>query len=162
MVKNYIAYFSRLAELHKDIRGFCMMDAESAVVAMQENALRFPCMMLETLNGRYADSHHDNPLNMISGGFMIVDRCERLNDFTLEAKILDATFAIGAQVIAKMNSDVYRRDALALSALQNFEPNQVKWQLEGPLLDNVFGTLFTFPITRIADLQVNKQKWNEQ
>jgi hypothetical protein len=136
-----------------------MMDAESAVAAMQENTLLFPCMMLETLNGRYADSHRDTPLNLINGGFIIADRCERLNDFTQEAKILDATFAIGAQVIAKMNDDVYRRDALALSVLRNFEPNQVKWQLEGPLLDNVFGTLFTFPITQIAGLKVDRQRW---
>jgi hypothetical protein len=160
MVESYIAYFRRLAERHKDIRGFFMMDTDSAVAAMQENAIAYPCMMLETLSGRYADSHRDNPLNLISGGFMIVERCEPVSDFAQEARILDATFAIGAQVIAKMNDDVYRRDALALSALRNFEPNQVKWQQEGPLLDNAFGTLFSFPITRMADLEVDRGMWN--
>jgi hypothetical protein len=160
MVEQYIAYFRRLAEGHRGIRGFCMMDAEAALVAMQENSLEYPCLMLETLSGRYADSHRDNPLNLISGGFLIADRCEPLNDFAQEARILDATFAIGAQVIARMNDDVYRRNALALSAIRSFEPDQVKWQQEGPLLDNAFGTLFTFPIAKMASLEVDGKAWH--
>ena len=159
MVAEYIAYFRSLAARHKGIRGFYMMDANSAVAAMQEGAIAYPCLILETLSGRYADSHRDNPLNLVTGGFMVIDQCLLPNDFEREAKILDATFAIGAEVVAKISEDVYNRHPLALAALRDFDPNAVKWQQEGALLDNAFGTLFTFPIARLANLTVNPEAW---
>jgi hypothetical protein len=162
MVSEYIAYFKELATRNKRIRSFFMMDADSAVAAMQEGAMAYPCMILETLSGRYADSHHDNPLNLITGGFMVVDRCEVVNDFEREAQILDETFSIGAEVVAKINEDVYRRYPPALAALRDFDPNKVKWQQEGALLDNAFGTLFTFPITRLANLAVTPEAWDAE
>jgi hypothetical protein len=159
MVSEYIAYFRELAARHRGIRGFFMMDADSAVAAMQEGAVAYPCLLLETLSGRYADGHRDNPLNLIRGGFMVIDRCEVVNDFEREAQILDATFSIGAEVIAKINRDVYRRYPPALAALRDFDPNEVKWQQEGALLDNAFGTLFTFPVVKLANLTVNPEAW---
>jgi hypothetical protein len=159
MVKEYIEYFRTLAQEHKKINGFCMMDAESAVVAVGEGAMQYPCLMLETLSGKYVDGHRDNPLNVASVGFIILDRCEMVNDFEREAEILEATFAIGAEVVAKVNSDVYHRRPLAMAAFLDFNPGDVKWQQEGPLLDNAFGTLFTFSVTRPANLRVDAQAW---
>ena len=160
MVKEYIAYFRHLAAKNRHIKDFYMMDADSVIAAMNERALKYPCMVLETLRGRYRDDKRDNPLNLITGGFMILDKRERENDFTREEQILDETFALGAQVIAKMNDDAASFEPTAVAALREFDANEVKWQQQGPLFENAFGTLFTFPVTRAAMLEVNPDDWS--
>jgi hypothetical protein len=160
MVKQYIAYFRHLAEKNRGIKDFYMMDVDSVVAASAENALSYPCMVLETLRGRYRDDKHDNPLNLITGGFMILDKCATVNDFAREEQILDDTFALGAQVIAKIKQDTEQYEPLAVAALRDFDPNEVKWQQQGPLLENAFGTLFTFPVTKAANLEVNPDDWD--
>lgn len=150
MRKTLAKYLSNLATSSVHVASFCD-GLEAALAKEGENALNYPALLMEPLSGRYTDNREDNPLNIVRGGFSVLIPAED-NDSDKITAAIDKAFEIGAKFIAKINED---QD----SALPDFDPDKVEWEEVGPLLSGAYGVLFTFPITRAANLQVDSSDW---
>ena len=70
-------------------------------------------MIWENLSGSYMASNLDNPLEVINGGFLIIDHLPKPDDFQGEVVIIDRMKQIGHQVIARMLHDHLKCEPLA-------------------------------------------------
>lgn len=152
MRSQYARFMKELGAKSVHVKTFCE-GMEDALSRSGENAINFPAMILEPMNGRYTDNRVDNPLNIIRGGFSIVIPAEPTDSAAINAA-LDNSFAIGAMFIAKINSE-------QSYALPDFDPDKVEWEEVGPVLDACYGILFTFPTVRAASLEVDPNDWKE-
>jgi hypothetical protein len=71
-ISSYIEYFRKIANEHKEINGFYMMDINEILDGLRSN-VKYPAMILENISGSYLASNLDNPLEVINGGFLIID-----------------------------------------------------------------------------------------
>lgn len=163
-ISSYIEYFKKIASEHKQIlhsateKHFFMMDINEFTGDIPYSA-RYPALLLLQLSGRFVDDNRDNALNELTGGFMVVDHCKKLNDYAREMEIMDESFRIGNEIIARINHDVLKCEALALKAVPGFETSKVGWEQYGPVFTNHFGTLFKFPVIKSLELDYDESKW---
>lgn len=163
-ISSYIDYFKKIASEHKSIlhseasKHFFMMDINEFTGDIPSSA-RYPALILLQLSGRFVDDNQDNCLNVVTGGFMVVDHCKKLNDYEREIEIMDESFRIGNQIIARINYDVARCQAPALKAVPGFETSRVTWEQYGPVFTNHFGTLFKFPVIKTLELDYDASLW---
>ena len=142
-ISSYIEYFRRLAAEHKDINGFYMMDINEILDGLR-STVKYPTLILENISGSYLASNLDNPLEVINGGFLILDHLPNPDDFQGEVVIIDRMKQIGHQVIARMLQDHLRCELLAEKAILGFDINSVRFEVIGPLFDNDYGILYSF------------------
>src|SRR5512133_4045817 len=99
-ISSYIEYFRKIATEHKDINGFYMMDINEILDGLR-STVKYPALILENPSGSYVASNLDNPLEVINGGFLIIDHLQYPDDFQGEIVLIDRTKQIGHQVIAR-------------------------------------------------------------
>jgi len=163
-ISSYVQYFEKLAMEHKDIlhnptsRHFFMMDINELLSATN-SAARYPAIVLLKLSGRAIDKKEDNRLVSIEGGFLVLDHCKNIDDFTGELAIFQRTFAIGMQMIARIAHDQQQPVPYSSKAIPDFNPDSVRWEMIGPVFENHFGVIFRFPVNLIADLEYDSKKW---
>ena len=87
-ISSYIEYFRQIATEHKEINGFYMMDINEILDGLR-STVRYPALILENLSGSYMASNLDNPLEVINGGFLIIDHLPNPDDFQGEVAIID-------------------------------------------------------------------------
>lgn len=142
-ISSYIEYFRRIATEHYEINGFYMMDINEILGGLR-STVKYPALILENLSGNYMASNLDNPLEVINGGFLIIDHLPNPDDFQGEVAIIDRMKEIGRQVIARMLQDKMKCELLAEKAIPGFDLNMVTFEVIGPVLDNDFGCLFNY------------------
>ena len=103
-ISSYIEYFRRIAAEHKDINGFYMMDINEILDGLR-STIKYPALILENLSGSYMASNLDNPLEIINGGFLIIDHLPNPDDFQGEMTLIDRMKQIGHQIITRMLHD---------------------------------------------------------
>jgi hypothetical protein len=150
-ISSYIEYFRRIAAEHKDINGFYMMDINEILDGLR-STVKYPALILENLSGSYMASNLDNPLEVINGGFLIIDHLPNPDDFQGEVFIMDRMKEIGHQVIVKMLNDKMKCEPLAEKAIPGFNLNNVTFEVVGPVFDNDFGLYFSFTFQKIANI----------
>jgi len=157
-ISSYIEYFRRLAAEHKDINGFYMMDINEILDGLR-STVKYPALILENISGSYLASNLDNPLEVINGGFLILDHLPNPDDFQGEVVIIDRMKQIGHQIIARMLHDHLKCEPLAEKAIPGFDVNNVTYEMLGPVFDNGYGVLYSLKILDIIDLGINPSKW---
>ncbi len=149
-ISSYIEYFRRLVTEHKEINGFYMMDINEILDGLR-STVKYPALILENISGSYLASNLDNPLEVINGGFLIIDHLPNQDDFQGEVVIIDRMKQIGHQVITRMLYDQLKCELLAEKAIPGFDLNTVTFEVVGPVFDGDFGVLFLYKIIDILD-----------
>jgi hypothetical protein len=157
-ISSYIEYFRRIAAEHKDIKGFYMMDINEILDGLR-STVKYPALILENLSGSYLASNLDNPLEVINGGFLIIDHLPNPDDFQGEVVIIDRMKEIGHQVIARMLHDKMKCELLAEKAIPGFDLKTVNFEVVGPVFDNYFGLLFSFEMLCSIGFELIQDKW---
>jgi hypothetical protein len=157
-ISSYIEYFRRIAAEHKDINGFYMMDINEILDGLR-STIKYPALILENLSGSYMASNLDNPLEIINGGFLIIDHLPNPDDFQGEMTLIDRMKQIGHQIITRMLHDHLKCELLSEKAIPGFDVNSVSFEVIGPVFDNDFGLLFSFKLMKVVDLEFNNDSW---
>jgi hypothetical protein len=163
-ISTYIEYFEKLAKEHKEIqhsssaKHFFMMDINELLSATNSMA-KYPAIVLLKLSGKAIDKKEDNRLISIEGGFLVLDHCKNIDDFATELGIFQRTFTIGMQMIARIAHDQEQPVPISSKAIPDFNPDSVRWEMIGPVFENHFGIIFRFPVSFIADLEYDSEKW---
>ena len=157
-ISSYIEYFRKIAAEHQDINGFYMMDINEILDGLR-STVKYPALILENQSGSYMASNLDNPLEVINGGFLIIDHLPNPDDFQGEVVIIDRMKQIGQQVIARMLQDKMKCELLAEKAIPGFDLNTVTFEVVGPVFDGDFGLLFSFRQTRLVDYVYDPSAW---
>jgi len=151
-ISSYIEYFRRLATEHKEINGFYMMDINEILDGLR-STVKYPALILENISGSYMASNLDNPLEIINGGFLIIDHLPNPDDFQGEVVIIDQMKQIGHQVVARMLHDKMKCELLAEKAIPGFDLNTVTFEVVGPVLDGDFGINYSFKYMDLIDIR---------
>ena len=159
-ISSYIEYFRKIAAEHKEINGFYMMDINEILDGLR-STVKYPALILENLSGSYMASNLDNPLEVINGGFLIIDHLPNPDDFQGEVVIIDRMMEIGHQVIARMLHDKMKCEPLAEKAIPGFDLNTVRFEAFGPILNNDFGLSFSFILIDNKDFIDILSVWEE-
>ena len=149
-ISSYIEYFRRLAADHKDINGFYMMDINEILDGLR-STVKYPALILENISGSYLASNLDNPLEVVNGGFLILDHLPNPDDFEGEFVIIDRMKQIGHQVITRMLHDHLKCELLVEKAIPGFDVNTVTFEVIGPVFDNDFGVLFSYKLLDVIN-----------
>ena len=158
-VSAYLQYFRNLANLHVNINDFYVMDINEPLNAMR-SGMKFPALIMNTLEGSLAANNLDNVLDNIHGGFLIIDHLAKMDDFSGEMTILQHTKELGIDLISRMNYDLYKNEPAAMKAIQGFRYDSVTYQMVDGIFDNCFGFLFTYRLLSTMDLDYNPLKWH--
>ena len=157
-ISSYIEYFRRIAYEHKEINGFYMMDINEIVDGLR-STVKYPALILENLSGSYMASNLDNPLEVINGGFLIIDHLPNPDDFQGEMVIIDRMKQIGHQVIVRMLNDKMKCELQAEKAIPGFDVNAVSFEVVGPVFDNDFGLMFSVKLIELLSLEFDSAAW---
>jgi hypothetical protein len=157
-ISSYIEYFRKLASEHKEINGFYMMDINEILEGLR-STVKYPALILENLSGNYMASNLDNPLEVINGGFLIIDHLPNPDDFQGEMVLIDRMKQIGHQVIARILHDHLKCELLTEKAIPGFDLNTVTFEVVGPVFDNDFGVFFSFKLHKDILLEYDFRLW---
>lgn len=158
-ISSYIEYFQRIATEHKDINGFYMMDINEILDGLR-STVKYPALILENLSGSYMASNLDNPLEVINGGFLIIDHLSNPDDFQGEMALIDRMKQIGHQVIVRMLHDKMKCEPLAEKAIPGFDVNSIAYEILGPVFDNDFGITYYFTTQNLLNVEFIHSDWN--
>jgi len=136
-----------------------MMDINEILDGLR-STVKYPAMILENLSGSFIASNLDNPLEVINGGFLIIDHLPNPDDFLGEVALIDRMKEIGQQVIARMLYDKLKCEPLAQKAIPGFDVNTVTFEIIGPVFDNDYGIIFTHRLLGFLNLSMNHSKWD--
>jgi len=150
-ISSYIEYFRRIVDEHKEINGFYMMDINEILDGLR-STVRYPALILENLSGSYIASNLDNLLEVINGGFLIIDHLPNPDDFQGEMLLIDRMKEIGHQIILRMLDDKMRCEPSAEKAIPGFDINSVSFEVIGPVFDSDFGLFFSFKIQKFFNI----------
>ena len=144
-INSYVEYFRTLAREHKEINDFYMMDINEPLDALRSN-IKYPALILTSLSGNFEASNLDNILDLINGGFLIIDHLDQIDNFSGEMQLVSKMKLIGTDVVSRMLYDHLKCEPLALKAIPGFTINSVSYEMMGPVFDNDYGVLFSFKL----------------
>jgi hypothetical protein len=110
------------------------------------SSVKYLVLIVEILSGSYMASNLDNPMEVINGGFLIIDHLPNPDDFLGEMVLIDRMKDIGHQVIIRMLQDKMKCEPLAEKAIPGFDMNSVTFEAIGPVIDNDFGLTYSFKV----------------
>ena len=158
-VRAYLHYFQYLAQSHVAINSFFVMDVNEPLAAMRDKIV-YPALIMNTISGSFVAPNHDNTLDDVTGGFLILGRLGDIDDFVGEMLLLEQMKQIGTDIIARMNYDLIKCESRAAKAIIGFSINSVSYQMADGIFDNCFGFFFTFKLISPVDLSYNAAKWS--
>jgi hypothetical protein len=157
-INSYVEYFRILAEQHKEIKEFYMIDINEPLNALRLN-IKYPAMILTSLSGNFEASNLDNILDSVNGGFLIIGHLDQIDDFSGEMQLVSKMKQIGTDIISRMLHDHMNCEPLALKAIPGFNINSVSYEMLGPVFDNDYGVMFSFNLQDCLDLDFDDSKW---
>ena len=158
-INSYVEYFRTLAREHKELNDFYMMDINEPLDALRSN-IKYPALILTSLSGNFEATNLDNILDLISGGFLIIDHLDQIDDFSGEMQLVSKMKQIGTDIIARMLHDHLKCEPLAVKAIPGFNINSVSYEMLGPVFDNDYGMMFSFKLQDCLDLEYDPEKWD--
>jgi hypothetical protein len=117
------------------------------------STVKYPALILENLSGSYLASNLDNPLEVINGGFLIIDHLPNADDFQGEVVIIDRMKQIGHQDVARMLHDHLKCELLAEKAIPGVDVNTVSFEVIWPVFDNDYRIMFSFKLLDCLNLE---------
>lgn len=159
-INSYVEYFRALAQQHKEIKDFYMMDINEPLDALRSD-IKYPALILTSLSGNYEASNLDNILDLINGGFFIIGHLDQIDDFSGEMQLVSKMKQIGTDIIARMLHDYLKCEPIALKAIPGFNINSVSYEMLGPVFDNDYGLLFSYKMQDFSNIVYDSAKWQE-
>jgi len=159
-VRAYLHYFQTLAHEHVSIKDFYVMDINEPLAALRDK-IQYPALIMNTMTGSFLAPNHDNLLDEVRGGFLILGRLDNVDDFSGEMLMFQQMKQIGTDIISRMNHDLMKYEPIAQKAILGFHLNSVSYQMVDGIFDNCFGFLFTFRVTSSADMTYDTAKWQK-
>jgi hypothetical protein len=135
-----------------------MMDINEILDGLR-STVKYPALILENLSGSYMASNLDNPLEVINGGFLIIDHLPNPDDFQREITIIDRMKVIGHQIITRMLYDKMKCEPLVEKAIPGFDLNTVTFEILGPIMDNDYGLSFSFNLSACLVMEDTPSIW---
>ena len=157
-INSYVEYFRILANEHKQINDFYMMDINEPLDALR-STIKYPALILTSLSGNFEASNLDNILDLINGGFLILGHLNQIDDFSGEILVLGRMKQIGTDIIARMLHDYLKCEQLTLKAIPGFNVNSVSYEMLGPVFDNDYGVMFSFKLQDFLSLEYDFSIW---
>lgn len=157
-INSYVEYFRALAQEHKEINDFYMMDINEPLDALR-STIKYPALILTSLSGSFEASNLDNILDSVNGGFMILGHLDQVDNFSAEMQLVSKMKQIGTDVIARMLHDYLKCEVLALKSIPGFNINSVSYEMLGPVFDNDFGLLFSYKLKDPLCLEYITSRW---
>lgn len=148
-IVSYVEYFRKIATDHPEINDFFMMDINEPLAALR-STIRYPALILTTFSGNFQAPNLDDILDVVQGGFLLIDHPARQDDFQSETLAMDRMKRIGTQIIKTMLTDYLACQPIAVKAIPGFDINSVSYELLGPVFDNDFGVVFSFTVMDIT------------
>jgi hypothetical protein len=159
-INSYVEYFRTLANEHKEIKDFYMMDINEPLDALRSK-IKYPALILTSLSGNFEAINLDNILDLINGGFLIIGHLDQIDDFSGEMQIVSKMKQIGTDVIARMLHDYMKCELLTMKAIPGFSINSVSYEMLGPVFDNDFGLMYSFKTQDCIDLEYDPKIWGK-
>lgn len=157
LLRDYVAYFRKIARAHTDIQDFKYLDIAMLQGALNSGSLRLPVLMLDTVKGGFADPDADTPVPLLEGGFMVMFPVPP-DDYEAELSALEKSHRIGLEILSRMEADQETEPLFA----NGFSRSKVKWEALGPVADSLFGILFTFKLcVEEKKPRLATQIWND-
>ena len=147
-IDRYVEYFRKIATEHPEINDFFMMDINEPLTALR-STIKYPALILINLSGRFQASNLDNILDVIDGGFLVIDHLNQMDSFLAESALLSKTKRIGVEIISRMLHDYLICEPLAVKAIPGFDINTVSYEMMGPVFDNDFGFILSFVLKNV-------------
>jgi hypothetical protein len=157
-INSFVEYFRTIAQEHKEINDFYMMDINEPLAALRSN-IKYPALILTSLSGNLEASNLDNILDFISGGFLIIGHIDQIDDFSGEMQLVSKMKQIGIDIIARMLNDYLKCEPLVLKAIPGFNINSVSYEMLGPVFDNDYGFMYAFKLQDCIDLEYDSDQW---
>jgi hypothetical protein len=130
---------------------FFMIDIFEPLHALR-TTIQYPALILTSLSGSFQASNLDNILDVVGGGFLVIDHLDQVDNFDTETALLSKTKRIGVDIISRMLNDYLKCEPLAVKAIPGFDINSVSYEMMGPVFDNDFGVIFSFNLNNYFDL----------
>jgi len=157
-INSYVEYFHTLAQEHKEINDFYMMDINEPLDALR-STIKYPALILTSLSGNFEASNLDNILDSVNGGFMILGHLDQVDNFSAEMQLVSKMKQIGTDILARILHDHQKCELLVLKAIPGFNVNTVSHEMLGPVFDNDYGVMFSFIVKDWIDIGYNVSKW---
>lgn len=156
---EYVDFFKTLCEKHKELRHapsnttFFHLTMEE-MLAKSKDTKSLPCVFLPTYDVSYGMNKADSMFEVLECNFYVLDKIDPKKLSEKDA-VLNATKQIGDDFITKM------MEAKRNGKLTGFEPETLNAVNRGPIMNDLYGWIFSFEITLQKNYQVNPEKWNE-
>lgn len=163
--KQYSDFFEALATKHPAIKHsasekhFFEGDLSDLVGSIANRTIRYPVLMLITIDGRIAGSDHDNLLDDNNAGFLLLDRLGSPEDADRKKEIFNDTLTIGFDIIRRIQYLVDQCDPDAVKLFNEFDITNVRKKQWGPVWDMAYGWSFEFPIQGAFTHLYNPDLW---
>ena len=155
-----VNYFSNLVAQSTliDSRNFFRFDISEIEGAMRTN-ITYPCFALESHEGNFSGSSHNNSLDNKVLAFSILGRPKQ-GDFTEQNNVLDQAETIGKKFISRLRLD--STDA-SNPMYKQIEVQNISYHKVGPIyIDMLYGYRFEITLkSNKLDLKVLPEDWED-
>ena len=158
-INSYVEYFRTLAREHKEINDFYMMDINEPLDALRSR-IKYPALILTSISGNFESSNLDNILDLVNGGFLVIEHLDQVDDFSGEMQLISKMKQIGIDIIVRMLHDYLKCELLTLKAIPGFNVNSVSYEMLGPVFDNDYGVMYSFKLLDCVGLEYDPSTWN--
>ena len=160
-VRAYLHYFQTISLEHVGIFDFFVMDINEPLAALRDRIM-YPALIMNSLSGSITSPNHDNVLDETKGGFLIISRLSKVDDFSGEMILLQQMKQIGMDIISRMNYDLMKCEPRAQKAILGFNLNSVSYEMIDGIFDNCFGFIFTYRFSSAANISYDPNKWRTE
>lgn len=153
-----VAYLQNLATNNIHVNDFFRFNLNEIQGAMRKG-ISFPCLAIESHDGNFEGSTHNNSIEQKRFAFSILDKPKR-GDFDDENTKLDACEIIGKEFLKRMRLDSLTDGSTIYKA---FNIENVSYHKVGPLYnEHLYGYRFEVPLNAIkVNMQPNADNWSD-
>lgn len=157
-------YFQQLATQHVNIRHSAterhfFRSIDHFLNEDTNNLANYPAVIMDSIEGQITGDHADGKIDMMRTGILFI---QKVTDVDNDAQIDEAQVSMKAlafSFVAKMESDAFACQESNLKILQEFSALAVSYKYYGPVFDQCFGVLLSFPLGHFATLEYNPEVW---
>lgn len=155
--QTILDYFSNIAATLNDLNGFFRMDLTEIQGSFRSNT-KFPCLVLESLEGDFGDSNHMQSVNTRTIAFTIYQNPKHQNYNDQNTKLASAE-EIGLKILARMRHDAATPNHLLY---QKFKVENTTYGKVGPIFnEQLYGYRFTVIVKTHTPLTINVEDWSD-
>jgi hypothetical protein len=159
-------YFQQLASQHINIRHTAserhfFRSIDHFLNDDGNNLANYPAVIMDSMEGQITGDHADDRIDMMRTGILFIQKVTDVDDDDQIDQAHLSMKALAFSFVAKMEADSLACMETDLKMLQEFSALAVSYKYYGPVFDQCFGVLLSFPLGHIAALEYNPEVWLE-